>query len=126
MKEDLVTLVTPPTEFEANLLAIVLQDNGIEAKVFGIPTIGIGVPLSCGLQGVPLQVRASDVKRAREILLENKRNSIDIDWDDLELAGSGEPFKGRGIPLYVKAIVVIIIVWLIARYAALILNFIFV
>ena len=126
MNDDLVTLVTPPTEFEANLLAIVLQDNGVEAKVFAIPTIGIGIPLSGGLQGVPLQVRASDVEKARQILLENKRHSVDIDWDELELSGSEEPFKGRGIPLYVKAIVVVIIVWFIAGYSASLLNFIFV
>jgi len=126
MNDDLVTLITPPTEFEANLLAIVLQDNGVEAKVFAIPTVGIGIPLSGGLQGVPLQVRASDVEKARQILLENKRHSVDIDWDELELSGSEEPFKGRGIPLYVKVIVVVIITWFIVSYAASFLNFIFV
>ena len=42
MSDDLVTIVTPATEFEANILAIVLKDNGIEAFVFATPTIGIG------------------------------------------------------------------------------------
>ncbi len=85
MSEDLVTLICPPTEFEANVLAIVLRDNGIEAFVFATPTIGVGVGLSAGQLGVPLQVMRKDVVMARQVLLENKRNSIDIDWEELEL-----------------------------------------
>ena len=87
MSKDLVTLVTPPTEFEANILAIVLRDNGIDAFVFATPTVGIGIGLSAGRQGVPLQVQSDDVELAREILLENKRHSIDIDWDEFESFG---------------------------------------
>ena len=125
MSEDLVTLITPPTEFEANILAIVLRENGIEANVFAIPTIGIGIPLSGGLPGVPLQVKSSDVEKARKILLENKRDSIDIDWDELEFSGSDEPYKGGGVPLLVKAIVVVVIMWIVVAYAASIFNFVF-
>ncbi|MDP7004824.1 MAG: hypothetical protein QF718_01250 [Phycisphaerales bacterium] len=85
MSKDLITLVCPPTEFEANILAIVLRDNGIEAFVFATPTIGVGVGLSAGRLGVPLQVMREDVEIARRVLLENKHNSIDIDWDELGL-----------------------------------------
>ena len=46
MSKDLVTLICPPTEFEANILAIVLRDHGIEAFVFATPAIGVGVGLS--------------------------------------------------------------------------------
>ena len=87
MSKDLVTLVTPPTEFEANILAIVLRDNGIDAFVFATPTVGIGIGLSAGRQGVPLQVQSDDVDLAREILLENKRHSTYIVWDEFESFG---------------------------------------
>jgi hypothetical protein len=76
-----------PSEFEANLLAIVLRDHDIEAFVFGTSTLGIGISLSSTL-GVQLQVRAEDLVRAKQVLAANKRDSIDIDWDELQLAGS--------------------------------------
>ena len=95
MSADLVTLVCPQTEFEANILAIVLRDHGIDAFVFATPTIGMGVNLSSGTYGVPLQVKAEDVQLARQVLLENKRNSIDIDWDELELGAVEEAFQER-------------------------------
>ncbi|MAI67604.1 MAG: hypothetical protein CMJ26_06985 [Phycisphaerae bacterium] len=91
MSKDLVTLVSPSTEFEANLLAIVLRDYGIDAFVFATSTIGIGVNLSGGTVGVPLQVRREDIDMARQVLLDNKRHSIDIDWDELELSGTEIP-----------------------------------
>ena len=86
MSKDLVTLICPPTEFEANILAIVLRDHGIEAFVFATPTIGVGVGLSSGWRGVPLQVKKEDMKIARQVLLDNKRHSIDIDWDELQIS----------------------------------------
>ena len=43
MSKDLVTLICPPTEFEANILAIVLRDNGIEAFVLPLPRLVWGL-----------------------------------------------------------------------------------
>ena len=88
MSQDLVTLLTASSEFEANLLAIVLRDHNIEAFVFASPASGIGISFSNGTLGVPLQVKSDDVEEAKLVLASNKRDSIDIDWDELELAGS--------------------------------------
>ena len=95
MSVDLVTLTTAPTEFEANLLAIVLKDHGIEAFVFASPGSALGVQLSGGTVGVPLQVREDDLVEAKQILASNKRDSIEIDWDELELAG--KDFSETGV-----------------------------
>ncbi|HJN71889.1 MAG TPA: DUF2007 domain-containing protein [Phycisphaerales bacterium] len=92
MSQDLVTLLTVPSEFEANLLAIVLRDNDIEAFVFASSASGIGVPFSGGTLGIPLQVSSEDVEKAKEVLAENKRDSIDIDWNELQLADSDHEF----------------------------------
>jgi hypothetical protein len=86
MSKDLVTLICPPTEFEANILAIVLREHGIEAFVFATPAIGVGVELSSGWRGVPLQVKKEEVEIARQVLLDNRRHSIDIDWDELQIS----------------------------------------
>ena len=100
MNGDLVTLIVPQTEFEANILAIVLRDHGIDAFVFAAPALGSGVPLSGGTIGVPLQVRRDDLERARQVLIDNKRHSIDIDWDELELSGSEtEPYVVKQMPV---------------------------
>jgi len=101
--KDLATLCTPPSEFEANLLAIVLRDNGIEAFVFASPAAGIGVSFSGGKLGVPLQVRTEDLEKARHTLAANRRDSIDIDWDELGLEGGNWPANLRpGMPLAAK------------------------
>ncbi len=102
MSKDLVTLVAPQTEFEANILAIVLRDHGIDAFVFALPAIGMGVNLSQGTVGVPLQVRQEDIEVARQILLDNKQNSIDIDWDELERSG-GDEIQNRFRPMPITA-----------------------
>ena len=101
MSRDLVTLVTPQTEFEANIIAIVLRDNGIEAFVFSMPQAGMGVNLSGGLSGVPVQVKQEDAEMAKQVLLENKRHSIDIDWDELEngFTENTSPYQSKGMPV---------------------------
>ncbi len=125
MNEDLVTIVTPATEFEANILAIVLKDNGIEAFVFATPTIGIGVPLSGGTSGVPLQVARHDVKRAKQVLLENKRHSIDIDWDELGPEGTDRPYRPSTRNKFFKVLAVLVLIWLLGSVLLSIVNFVF-
>ena len=124
MSKDLVTLLCPPTEFEANILAIVLKDNGIEAFVFATPTIGVGVGLTAGRLGVPLQVKKEDVEIARQILLDNKRHSIDIDWDELEAVGSDSPpFQPKTMPITARIAFFCAVLALIAGVGVLVLQF---
>ncbi|MBC8201654.1 MAG: hypothetical protein H8E86_06355 [Planctomycetes bacterium] len=123
MSKDLVTLVAPQTEFEANILAIVLRDNGIDAFVFALPAIGMGVNLSQGTVGVPLQVRQEDLEEARQILLDNKRNSIDIDWDELELSGGDElQHRFRPMPITAQLAFFCVVLALIAGLLVVILQ----
>ncbi len=126
MNEDLITIITPQTEFEANVLAIVLKDHGIEAFVFATPTIGIGVPLSGGMRGVPLQVARGDVERAQQILLENKKHSIDIDWDELSSDGSDEPYRPSIMKKFFKVLAILLAIWMIGSILISIFNFVFV
>ena len=125
MNEDLITIITPQTEFEANVLAIVLRDHGIEAFVFATPTIGIGVPLSGGMRGVPLQVARGDVERAQQILLENRRHSIDIDWDELSPDGTDEPYRQSIMKKFFKVLAILIAIWIIGSTLISIFNFVF-
>ncbi|HIA71506.1 MAG TPA: hypothetical protein EYO01_02195 [Phycisphaerales bacterium] len=115
MSKDLVTIISPTSEFEANVLAIVLKDNGIDAFVFGTPAIGMGVTFSAGVVGVPVQVRREDVEIARQILIDNKRDSIDIDWDDFECVDGEENYDAyRPMPITARVAFFCVVLALIA------------
>jgi hypothetical protein len=81
--DELVTLVTKPTEFEAHAIVAVLEDAGIEAVAFG--AMRAVLPLSEKLTPVPVQVRARDLERAREALKQNQEDSVDVDWNEVDV-----------------------------------------
>jgi hypothetical protein len=82
-----VTLTNASTEFAANIIVVVLADAGIEAMAFGsaAQAFGMGVGGGPSLFRVPIQVRARDLERARTILAANKQDSVDIDWDAIDV-----------------------------------------
>lgn len=123
MSDDLVTIVTPQTEFEANILAIVLRDHGIDAFVFASAGLALGVNLSGGTVGVPVQVKRDELAKAKQILIENKRHSVDIDWDELESVGSDNtPFEPTLMPITARIAFFCVILALIAGLAVVVLQ----
>ncbi len=81
--DDLVTVASTATPFEAHTLAAVLQDAGVEAVVMGT-TPWAGVPLDASSR-VAVQVRRELAERARLVLEANVSDSIDIDWDEIDV-----------------------------------------
>ena len=82
-----VTLTNASTEFAANIIVAILADAGIQANAFAnaaqaFGMAGRGAP---SFFKVPVQVRTSDLERARSILASNKRDSVDIDWDAVDV-----------------------------------------
>lgn len=102
----LETLLVATSEFAANAIVIVLEDAGIEARAFGTVQGGLGFPLGNNSQGwgTPVQVRSSDLDQARLVLEQARQDSIDIDWDTIDLG----TFEGtaaapsHGMPLAAK------------------------
>ena len=91
--ETLVTLTVQPTEFHANTIVALLEAHGIEARAFGTGTSWLGLAMwgSIGsLRGVPVQVQQKNLDAAREIIKQRKAESVDIDWDSIDV---GEPEK---------------------------------
>jgi hypothetical protein len=80
---DLATLTTCPSEFEAHSLVAVLRNEGIEAFAFG--TARSALPMTSRWLEVPVQVRAEDLERARAALARNRQDSIDIDWEEIDV-----------------------------------------
>ena len=81
--DDLVTVVTCPTEFEASTKVAVLEEAGIDAFVFG--AVHAALPLGQKLLAVPVQVRAADLEQAKAALSENRANAPSIDWDSVDI-----------------------------------------
>ena len=83
----LVAVASEPTEFAANVKVAVLADAGIEAKVFGSlgTTLGASGRIGPAVLNVDVQVRASDAAEARRILASNIEDSVDIDWDSVDV-----------------------------------------
>lgn len=102
----LETLLVATSEFAANAIVVVLADAGIEAKAFGSIQGGFGLAIGCYTAGwgTPVQVRSCDVVEAQRALDQAKQDSIDIDWDTVELG----TFEGTiskpssGLPIAIK------------------------
>ena len=83
--DDLMTLLKVHTPFEAHALVAVLNDAGIESFVFDSADAGFGTSLAPGKGDVPIQVRRGDAERARRVLRDNVSDSVDIDWNEIDL-----------------------------------------
>lgn len=84
--DDLVTLTTADNEFAAGTLVAVLREAGIEAVAFDRVQMA-GLTDIKGAR-VPVQVRAADLERAQAALKQNVADSVDLDWDEVDV---GEP-----------------------------------
>jgi hypothetical protein len=94
--DDLVTVVTCATEFEAATKVAVLQDAGIESFAFGAAHAAL--PLQARFLQVPVQVRAADLERAQAILDDNRRDAPSIDWDRVDVGERDDalPLRASG------------------------------
>jgi hypothetical protein len=102
----LETLLVATSEFAANAIVVVLADAGIEAKAFGTIQGGFGLAIGCNTAGwgTPVQVRSCDVVEAQRVLDQAKQDSLDIDWDTIDIGTfegtSSKP--SRGLPVALK------------------------
>ncbi|MCL4212187.1 MAG: hypothetical protein HRU76_04505 [Phycisphaeraceae bacterium] len=87
--DDLVILTHAAGEFEAQAKIIVLAEAGIDAAVFPGEAAWLGTAsFQQQRRGVPIWVRAEDRERAAAALERQIADSVDIDWDEVEV---GEP-----------------------------------
>jgi hypothetical protein len=84
--DELAVVVRVPTEFEAHTIAAILHESGIEATVApGAPTWTGQIALGATDQGSAVVVRSDDLRRARTVLDESDRDSVDLDWDEVDV-----------------------------------------
>ncbi len=103
---DLAVVVITETEFEAQTKAAVLRDNGIDAVVTNNAPSWTGqVAISSSAVGSSVLVRAPDLDRAREILDRAIADSVDLDWDEVDVGKREDDLplhRVRRMPLLAK------------------------
>ncbi len=84
--DDPTVVVRVPTEFEAQTIATILRSGGIEASVFtDAPSWTGQIPISPSARGSAVVVRRADLQRAQAILRESEQDSVDLDWDEVDV-----------------------------------------
>jgi hypothetical protein len=79
---DLITVATPQSEVEAQVLVDALNDAGIKAVAFASATGGTALPFP---GGVAVQVPEADVDRAKAIIADVGTEGAQIDWDNVDV-----------------------------------------
>lgn len=94
----LVTVHLATSEFEAQTVAAILRDREIDVAVFGtaIQAFGLDGVGNRMLGGVPVQVRAEDLERAKSALRSNKFLADSVDWDSVDVGEEDESAKKLG------------------------------
>lgn len=98
-QSDLARVAQTATEFEAHAKAAVLHEEGIDAKVIcDSPTwtgqIGLGHHESIA----SIWVRREDLEAASVALAQNVADSVDIDWDDIDVGQPEDESNGEYRP----------------------------
>ena len=84
--DDPAVVVRVPTEFEAHTIATILRADGIECTVTtDAPSWTGQMPISPTARGSAVIVRGSDLQRAQAILRESAQDSVDLDWDEVDV-----------------------------------------
>jgi len=91
------TLMEAGSEFEARTIIAVLEDAGIEARIFVLGNLGLPHALTPGARGVPVHVRRSQLERARQALAESREVGASVDWESVDV-GDEPPPPARRAP----------------------------
>ncbi len=83
---DLAVVTTVATEFEAEAKAAVLRARGIETMVIrNAPSWTGHMSISPTAIGASVLVHREDLERARSLLKQTIADSVDIDWDEVDV-----------------------------------------
>lgn len=82
-------------EFEAGVLSSVLDEAGVPNRVIEGDGASLGVFGATGFRPRSVVVAAADADRARAALDAKKADSVDIDWDEVDVGEPADPLAAR-------------------------------
>lgn len=83
--EELVELRTVVNELEAGVIRSVLSEAGIPSSQHTANGLFLGVFGANPFNPTTVRVRREDVQRAEDALAANRKDSVDIDWDEVDV-----------------------------------------
>lgn len=78
-------------EFEAGIIVALLQDAGIQSRVVDFDGASRGIFGAASFFPRSVLVRRGDAARADEVLTRRREESVDLDWDEVDV---GDPADG--------------------------------
>jgi len=102
---ELADLTTRPNELDAGLVRAVLSEAGIEAWLHTAPGALLGAFGTLTFVPTIVRVRESDLERAQQVLDRNRQDSVDLDWDEVDVGEPADDLAAaiaatdRGVPL---------------------------
>lgn len=98
-QSDLARVAQTATEFEAHTKAAVLHEAGIDAKVIcDTPTWTGQIGLGHNEYIASVWVRREDLEAATAALEQTVADSVDIDWDDIDVGQPEDESNGEYSP----------------------------
>jgi hypothetical protein len=89
-RDELVDLTTVHNEIEAGVIRAVLETAGVESWSWPAPGVGLGAFGAAMSNPTVVVIRKSDLEFAREVMNRNRQDSVDIDWNQVDV-GSPDP-----------------------------------
>lgn len=114
-RDDLEPIAETETEFEAQTKAAVLRSEGIEcAVVCNAPSWTGQMSLSPTGRGAFVLVKRQDADQARKILEQRIDDSVDLDWDEVDVGEREDtlplrPINGMPLPAKIAAALIALI-----------------
>ncbi len=115
--DDIVQLLDAANEFQAGIIVETLAEAGITAKALTMMTGDANTSPSTGGR-VPVMVRRDQVEAARAALEQRRSDSVDIDWNEVDIGESADgewvgPNKARNLAVGVALVMVVLFIfWL--------------
>lgn len=95
--DPMVPFMNARDEFEARTIVAVLEDAGLEARIFVLGNLGLPHSMGPGVTGVPVHVRRSRVAQAQRVLDESREVGASVDWESVDI-GDERPTPPRRAP----------------------------
>jgi hypothetical protein len=123
--DDLAVVVTVESEFEAQTKAEVIRARGIEVAVtHNAPSWTGQLSISPTARGSSVLVHREDLERARSLLQQVIADSVDIDWDEVDVGEREDDLplhEVNSMPPLAKVSFVVAAVLFLGSWAAIVL-----
>lgn len=104
----LVDLLAVSSDFEGEVVVSALEHAGIPARVFSAVGRTLG-PMAGQAMPIRVQVRRQDLDRAREALRSTREESVDLDWDEIDVGEREADADERNNSVVARLAVVILL-----------------